>query len=221
MKVVQCWDDGVVDDIRLIEILRLHDAKASFNLNMGRHPVVPPTGWNYHDVKQVRQLALGELIPIYEGFPIANHTFSHPHLTRISYEEAEREIREGRDSLEQHFGRAVKGFAYPFGDTNAAVGEMVKAAGHVYARTCDTAEKVYPPADPMDFRASCHFLDPAFWEKYEQVKNDGNVFYFWGHSYEMVTEADWQDFDSKIRRITEDSEAEWVELPDLFDHSDR
>ena len=32
MKIVQCWDDGVLDDIRLIEILRHHDAKASFNL---------------------------------------------------------------------------------------------------------------------------------------------------------------------------------------------
>ena len=30
MKVVQCWDDGVVTDIRLIEILRKYNAKATF-----------------------------------------------------------------------------------------------------------------------------------------------------------------------------------------------
>jgi len=38
MKIVQCWDDGVLDDVRLIEILRRHGAKASFNLNLGTQP---------------------------------------------------------------------------------------------------------------------------------------------------------------------------------------
>jgi peptidoglycan-N-acetylglucosamine deacetylase len=37
MKIVQCWDDGVVDDVRLIDILRKYGAKASFNLNFGTH----------------------------------------------------------------------------------------------------------------------------------------------------------------------------------------
>ena len=35
MKVVQCWDDGVITDIRLIEILKKYNAKATFNLNIG------------------------------------------------------------------------------------------------------------------------------------------------------------------------------------------
>jgi peptidoglycan/xylan/chitin deacetylase (PgdA/CDA1 family) len=35
MKVVQCWDDGVTTDIKLIEILRRYNAKATFNLNAG------------------------------------------------------------------------------------------------------------------------------------------------------------------------------------------
>jgi len=37
MKIVQCWDDGVNDDIRLTELLRRHCAKATFNLNPGTH----------------------------------------------------------------------------------------------------------------------------------------------------------------------------------------
>ena len=35
MKVVQCWDDGVVNDARLVELLRHYGAKATFNLNIG------------------------------------------------------------------------------------------------------------------------------------------------------------------------------------------
>ena len=37
IKVACCWDDGVVNDIRLIEILRKYNAKATFNLNPGTH----------------------------------------------------------------------------------------------------------------------------------------------------------------------------------------
>ena len=35
IKVAQCWDDGVATDIRLIEILRKYNAKATFNLCPG------------------------------------------------------------------------------------------------------------------------------------------------------------------------------------------
>ena len=39
MKVVTCWDDAPVNDIRLVDILRRHGAKATFNLNPGlMHP---------------------------------------------------------------------------------------------------------------------------------------------------------------------------------------
>ena len=45
IRVAQCWDDGVTDDIRLIEILRKHGAKASFNLNPALHKDVAGSGW--------------------------------------------------------------------------------------------------------------------------------------------------------------------------------
>lgn len=35
LKVVQCWDDGVYTDLRLTELLRKYNAKATFNLNPG------------------------------------------------------------------------------------------------------------------------------------------------------------------------------------------
>ena len=38
IKVAQCWDDGVATDIRLIEILRKYNAKATFNLCPGLIP---------------------------------------------------------------------------------------------------------------------------------------------------------------------------------------
>lgn len=216
MKIAQCWDDGVSDDIRVIEILRRHGAKASFNLNYGTHRETRGTGWKYKGTKDVWKLALPELVQVYDGFLVGNHSLNHPDLTKIPVAEAEREIREGKDALEQHFGYAVKGFAYPFGAYNEAVEEILRATGHLYARTTGVTDKVYPPANPMEFHPHCHYKDPLFWEKFERAKQVDGVFYFWGHSYEIVTEADWQAFEQQIARIAAEP-VTWVNLPDLFE----
>lgn len=217
MKVVQCWDDGVLDDIGVIEILRRHGARGSFNLNLGLHRPERFMGWKFRDTKEVWKLSLGELQSVYQGFTIANHTLTHPHLAKIPLDEATRNIREGRERLEQMFGCAVTGFAYPFGDHNEAVRDAVRATGHLYARTTGNVDNVFPPQDPMAFHANCHFLAGDFWTKYEAARTRGDaVFYFWGHSYELVTREQWQDFDAKIARISADPQASWADLPELF-----
>lgn len=220
MRVVQCWDDGVVDDVRLTELLRRYAAKASFNLNPGLHQSERYQDWLYRDTKPVYKLALAELPSVYQGFTIANHTLSHPDLTKLPADEVEREIREGRDQLEQLFGRAVHGFAYPFGAHSPSLQAAVRKAGHAYARTVGQASPVFPPLDPMLFHPTCHHQDPTFWQKWDRVKSqDGAgtaVFYFWGHSYELVTEDDWAVFENKLIRISQEATAQWWDLPALF-----
>ena len=214
MKIIQCWDDGVVDDVRLIEILRGYGAKASFNLNIGLHKTERYTDWKFQNTKEVWKLSLGELTEVYSGFLVANHTVSHPCLTQVSPERLKAEIVEGRERLEQLFGYAVTGFAYPYGDYNSEVEAAVQDAGHLYARTTKSVTPCFPPAEAMAFHPDCHFLDPDFWLKYEKAKSLGGVFYFWGHSYEVIGEDDWHALDAKIARLARD--AEWMALPDLF-----
>ena len=214
VKLVQCWDDGVLDDIRLIEILRKHGAAASFNLNLGLHREERYCGGKFKGTKEVFKLALPELKEVYEGFTAANHTLRHPHLTKIPIEEAQREILDGRDALEQLFGYPIDGFAYPYGDQNTEIRELVRSAGHLYARSVSGTQTVFPPEEPMDFKPSCHFLTENFWQEFESVRDGRGVFYFWGHSYEIVTEEDWRAFDEKIARLSE--AGEWVSLPSLF-----
>jgi peptidoglycan-N-acetylglucosamine deacetylase len=216
MKIVQCWDDANVDDIRLIDILRGYGAKATFNINFGLHGEDRYLSWLYQDTKEVWKLALPELRQVYAGFLVANHSLTHAWPTRIPPEGLELEIRQGKDRLEQHFGCAVKGFAYPFGDYNRAVKDAVRAAGHVYARTVRNTGCVFPPLDPMELHPSRHHAAPDFWEEYARVRAEDGVFYFWGHSYEMVNEEDWQIFEEKVARIAADPQAEWVDLPELF-----
>jgi peptidoglycan-N-acetylglucosamine deacetylase len=215
MTVVQCWDDGVTADVRLMEILRRHGAKATFNLNAGLHEKQRKLGW-MHRGTEVWRLGWDELREVYSGFTIANHSLTHPHLEQISIEAARNDIVEGRDRLQQFFGQPVRGFAYPCGTYNEAVMEAVRAAGHVYARTVGHAENPFPPENPMAFHPCCHGLAADLWERYEKARG-GGVFYFWGHSYEMIDEAMWTAFEAVIARISHDPMARWGEVAGLFD----
>ncbi len=111
MTVVQCWDDGVVGDVRLTDLLRRHRAKATFNLNAGLHKKerrIAWPGWN-HKGTEVWRLAWDELKDVYQGFTIGNHSLTHPDLDKIHIEDARRDIVEGRDRLQQHFGQPILG----------------------------------------------------------------------------------------------------------------
>lgn len=217
LRVVQCWDDGVTDDIGLTEILRRHGAKASFNLNPETHRAERHGGMHPRLNKLVERLARDELRGVYEGFTIANHAMTHPWATRIPLEQWRAEVADARAWLQDWFGQPVDGFAYPFGDCDAATAQVVREAGHVYGRGTKSATPCWPAEDVMRLAPDCHFLAPDFWERYERAKaSPARVFYFWGHSFELVTEADWRNFDARMARIAADADAEWAELPAVF-----
>jgi peptidoglycan/xylan/chitin deacetylase (PgdA/CDA1 family) len=71
------------------------------------------------------------------GFEIGAHTLTHPRLSAIPIPEAKNEIADSKKRLEDLFGVNVKHFAYPYGDYNDAVVDLVKEAGFETACTCD------------------------------------------------------------------------------------
>ena len=215
MKVLQSWDDGVVDDVRLTRLLRQYRAKATFNLNPGLHLPGRSFSWRYGD-KEVWRLGRDELAEVYAGFEIANHSMTHPNLPDLSPGTLDWEIRESRRLLQDWFQQPVRGFCYPFGGFNPAVKNAIGAAGHVYARTVTEVELLFPPADPLELGVSCRFNDPGFWSCYERTRAADGVFLFWGHSYELVSEAMWADLEDKIARLSADPMVEWASMESLF-----
>ena len=83
MKIIQTWDDGPVSDIRLIEILHRHQAKATFCLNPGLYQENRSFGW-IHENQKVWRLGIHELVNVYDGFEICSHSMTHPRLTDLS-----------------------------------------------------------------------------------------------------------------------------------------
>jgi peptidoglycan/xylan/chitin deacetylase (PgdA/CDA1 family) len=71
------------------------------------------------------------------GFEIGAHTLTHPRLSAIPIPEARNEIAGSKKRLEDLFGVHVKHFAYPYGDCNDAVVDLVREAGFETACTCD------------------------------------------------------------------------------------
>ena len=215
MKVLQSWDDGVVDDVRLTGLLRQYRARATFNLNSGLYRPGRSFSWRYGD-KEVWRLGRDELVEVYAGFEIANHSLTHPNLPDLSPAELEREVGDSRRLLRDWFQQPVRGFCYPFGGFNPAVKDAIRAAGHGYARTVTEVEPLFPPVDPLELGVSCRFNDPAFWTRYQRARAADGVFLFWGHSYELITEAMWADLEDKLARISADPAAEWANIETWF-----
>ena len=77
---VLSYDDGVRQDIRLVEMLNKYRLKCTFNLNSGL--MDPPYKWEADGVV-IERMPSRNLRELYAGHEIASHTLSHPDLTQL------------------------------------------------------------------------------------------------------------------------------------------
>ena len=118
------YDDGVSSDIRMMEIMRRHGIKGTFNVNAGR---MDGEGSPY----RLRPEEYGA----YEGFELAIHGYSHPFLNRMPLDLVIDEIVEDRRAVEKLAGYPVHGMAYPYGAYDDALIEQLRRLGVYYSRT--------------------------------------------------------------------------------------
>ncbi|MBQ6470617.1 MAG: polysaccharide deacetylase family protein [Victivallales bacterium] len=223
LKVAMCWDDAVTTDIRLISLLHKYNAKATFNINPGLLPQVTeaPRWVRYGDFGGYRgfcagHVGLNDLKAVYGDFCVASHNWKHENAGTIPDEAFLESALHARHFLEDLFGRECPGFAWPCGVTTPATADLLRQNGFRYGRTTQNTTNVAKAEDPLCLPSNCHFLDAHFYAKYEAAKKETNVFYFWGHTYETLNyEMLWQQLEFKIEFITNDPDAEWVNVVDL------
>lgn len=97
-------------------------------------------GWNEWDTLEgeVRDRLMndGEIRAwLRAGHRIGAHTRTHPRLDRLPPAELEREVRGGKQELEDRFGVEVTDFCYPYGVFNDSVVKCVGEAGYSTAVT--------------------------------------------------------------------------------------
>ena len=187
------YDDGVVFDRRLIEILDKNGIKGTFNINSGLF--APEAGG--------RRLSRDEAYELYanSGHEVAVHGVYHLPLDRISAPLIVNDVLNDRIALEGMFGRMIQGMAYAFGTYNDEVVEILKKCGIKYARTVEKTEKFDVPTDWLRMPATCHhgharlmdfareFVEYTPGASYMSQKP--LLFYLWGHSYEFNDKDNW------------------------------
>ncbi len=72
-----------------------------------------------------------------EGVEFGSHSATHPNLASLSPTEIAREALRSRFALEEQLEAPVTSFAYPFGETDRVVQQIVGTCGYTYGLTCD------------------------------------------------------------------------------------
>ena len=224
IRVAQCWDDGVLTDARLTDILRKYNAKATFNLcpgTIGENDTpmswVPGDcrGWSHRGFQGGR-VGRKNLTKVYGGFKVASHCMRHEVSGNLPLADFVSAAADARKFLEDVFGMECPGFAWPCGVFSPETTKALADAGFAYGRTTRNTADVAGYAHPMNLDSSCHFLAADFWSKFDALKKTGGIFYFWGHSYEMMdSEGMWRHFETKIEAISRDPEVEWIDVVDI------
>lgn len=194
------YDDGVQQDIRMIEILDKYGIKCTFNIN----------GYSFEEEERSyaegqihRRMARREAIDVYSkaiknGHEVATHGYNHPFLDKLPSEMVAYEIVEDRKCLEDMFGKVIKGHAYPFGTTDNQAVEVLRNCGILYARTTVSTKRFDIPTDWLRMPATCHHNAPELMQLADQFLNEPvryqfpKLFYLWGHTYEFDANNNWE-----------------------------
>lgn len=189
------YDDGVEQDIKLVEILNKYGIKGTFNLNSGLYS---KEGTVFKKGEIHRRMTEKQATKTFmnSGHEVAVHSLTHPLLDQLPDNLIVHEIIKDRENLERQFGTIVRGMAYPYGTMNERVISALKLCGIVYARTVISTSDFKLPTDWMRLNPTCHHKSPELMKllkKFveDEVNREPYLFYLWGHSYEFEADNNW------------------------------
>jgi len=191
--VTLSYDDGVIFDEQLINIMRKNGLKGTFNISTGLLNEGNP-----------RRLTKENVVKLYteSGNEVAVHGKYHVSLADVPLAMAVDDVLKDRQTLEEWLDKIVIGMAYANGSFDDNVVEIVKKCGIEYARTTVSTEKFDIPENWLMIPTTCHHKNPRLMElakkfiespesKYYWSKKP-QLFYLWGHSYEFNDEDNWE-----------------------------
>jgi len=200
------FDDGTVQDRRLIALLGKYGLPCTFNLNSGlfgqKHTIVHEGISVCHD-----EIEADEVRALYRDHEVAVHTVHHPNLLKCSGEQIVREVLDDHRALTELSGKEIIGMAYPGGPYyNDFVIETILANTPVrYARTTNAHRTFALPEDFMRWHPTCHQNDPALMElarAFLSAEPERDMlFYVWGHSFEFDKFQSWESFEGFLSLI--------------------
>ena len=180
--VLLSFDDGAVQDARLVQLLNKYGIPATFNLNSGLEDFV----WEYEGKPVIRQ-KLSEVAEQYRGHEIASHSLHHYRLETLPPPQLRREVEEDCKTLKSIFGVKELGFAVPFTVCGEREIHIIRRFVR-YIRLSEFADSFELPADPYHIPIHGLYNDPDIREKIEAFAGSElpvSLFVMAGHSYEL------------------------------------
>lgn len=211
------YDDGIVYDRRLVELMNHYGVKGTFNLNsalLDKSCMIRSDG-----IDAEESVITAEEIPqLYEGHEVATHASRHIALAQCG-SAALYEILEDRKVLESLVPYMVRGHAYPYGIYDETVLAMLKAAGIRYARTVVSTGAFGLPENFLEWHPTCHHTDFRLMELARQFCEpekepegvaEPQLFYLWGHSYEFARQDNWKVMEDFLAYVSGYKEEIWM-----------
>jgi hypothetical protein len=218
------YDDGVEQDIQLVDIMNRYRLKGTFNLNSGLYAAEGTVYQKGHVHRRMTQKQVKETF-INSGQEVAVHSLTHPFLEQLPINMVVSEIIRDRENLEKQFDTIVRGMAYPFGTFNDTVVAALQACGIVYSRTTISTYDFRIPTDWMRLTATCHHNSPElkslskrFVE--EKVTRAPYLFYLWGHSYEFESNNNWEVIEDFARYTGNRDDIWYATNIEIYDYID-
>lgn len=186
------YDDGKLQDERLVAIFNRYGIKGTFNINYELMRTEQEEGKK----PQYPRLPMDRIKELYKGHEVATHTMTHPTIERCPLVEVAQEILEDRKNLERLTGGLVRGHAYPNGSYSEEIKQLFRQLGIAYGRVVESVPNYALPKDPLEWHPTCHHTDPELMKKAEffanfQKRQYLKLMYVWGHSYEFDDKDNW------------------------------
>ncbi len=222
--LILSYDDGRTEDRPLVNMMNKYGLVGTFHLNSNK---LGTDGY----------LTKTEIKQLFTGHEVSVHSANHPGLSTLSKIDIVYEVVEDRKELERLMGYPVRGMAYPFGNTNEFVIDVIRGLGIEYARTVDDTYGFKIPEEFLQWHPSIHQFAKAYFEKDkpEDDKRELQRFYqvisdflstkelalldVWGHSWEMANnQSKWDETEKFFKLVANNSAIHYTTQIDLVDY---
>lgn len=219
------YDDGVQQDIEMIDLMRKYGIKGTFNLNSNRFITRDHV---YPEGKIWRAMVDEDVVPTYdpEICSVATHSLWHPTLTHASEAEIAHEILGDRENLERLFGTIIKGHAIPNGPFDETTIKVGKMCGLQFMRGVTPSLSYEFPKCFFPLQPTCCHTDPqlmplvdAFLEN--TPKEDPFLFYMWGHTYTLEGDNNWYLVEDFFKAVSHKDNIWYATNDEIFDYFEK
>lgn len=196
------YDDGhKAYDEQLMAAFAEKNLPVTFNI-IGNHVDRSYSLYNSLATDEEKDAAIAEFVKAYEGYEVANHSYTHPRIyvesaddpdygsAYVTDEQAIADIEQGRIALNGKFGEgAVEGFAWPFRYSDRPAVQNYISENYIYSRDSSLSYSYEIPQDFLKWKFTV--MDKSDSKYYDAFINDEDtdlkLFSVWGHAKDLIS----------------------------------